>query len=91
MESRKNSDRHSDIIISDPACSVSLEIFIFYTSSHIKMTDTINTHRESSQDVQVKDHASSIQKNGSATIDEQNEQNKEAFNASKTKHLHRES
>jgi hypothetical protein len=55
------------------------------------MTDTVNTHRESSQDVQVKDHAPSIQQNGSATIDEQNEQNKEAYNASKTKPLHRES
>lgn len=27
MENRKNSDKRSDIIISDPVCSVSLEYF----------------------------------------------------------------
>ncbi|GAB5587456.1 hypothetical protein Unana1_02356 [Umbelopsis nana] len=53
------------------------------------MTDTIQSdHRESSQDVQVKDHAP--MENGHLSIEDQNQENKEAYKATRIKYIQRE-
>lgn len=53
------------------------------------MTDTIQSdHRESSQDVQVKDHAP--MENGHLSIEDQNQENKEAYKATRIKYKERE-